>query len=217
MCICMHIYTHVHTCIYIYIYICIYIRVYIHIFIFIHVQSYKKIYIYTHCGCLVVRVQIDSALVLEEKGLGVNDCQLLRQYYVVALSECHREHILPPCALASSTPRDGFVVEFCLLQSCNEISREKSEQISNIPFAAKGVAHELVVWRLPHCPPLVPFGVHVGVHVASTVWVYINLASRVQLHVVLTQGCCEAFITITCYLGVPWYTFIQRRVMAQRH
>jgi len=68
----------------------------------------------TRGGCLVVRVQIDSAFVLE-KGLGMNDCQLFRQYYVEALSGFPREHILPPCALASSTPRDGFVVEFCLL------------------------------------------------------------------------------------------------------
>jgi len=68
------------------------------------------------CGCLVVRDQIDSALGLE-KGLGVNDQQLCRHYYVAALCGCPREHILPPCALARSTPREGLVVEFCPLQS----------------------------------------------------------------------------------------------------
>ena len=76
------------------------------------VQLHKDI----RCGCLVVRVQIDSALGLK-KGLGVNDCQLFRHYYVVAFGGCPREYILSPCALASSTPRKGLVVEFCLLES----------------------------------------------------------------------------------------------------
>ena len=43
-----------------------------------------KLYEGTRCGCLVVWVQIDTALVLENS-LWVNDCELAHQHYVTAI------------------------------------------------------------------------------------------------------------------------------------
>jgi len=115
----------------------------------------------------------------------VDDCQLFRHYYVAAPCGYPRGYIVPPCALASSAPREGLVVEFCLLESRRHQPeapdlihlhlRKKLQQMSNIPFAAKVAAQEPVVGHLPHCPPCVPLGVHVGVHVASRVCVQENL------------------------------------------